>query len=242
MSRLLLFAVALLAACSSAYATLTPAPSAVLVDGTLNVAIAERDGVRLTVQADAWDGDRQVADAVQTVRVTIANHSDHSLRVRYEDFSLVASTGQRFAALPPFKVEGSLMQPMLADGYAPFGVAGFGYRGFLIAPYYARLYPGIPVFPSSRLFYEPGFYTTYHRSLTRSIRPTVQMLSLAMPEGVIEAGGQLSGFLYFEAVDARLDAVQFQADLSAVQSISTGVTEQRLGLFAVPLLVSRQVR
>jgi hypothetical protein len=39
------------------------------------------------------------------------------------------------------------------------------------------------------------------------------MLEKAIPEGVLESGGQLSGFVYFERLDKRLKRIEFKADL-----------------------------
>lgn len=42
--------------------------------------------------------------------------------------------------------------------------------------------------------------------------PTPEMLRRAVPEGMIEPGGELAGFLFLERIDPREDRVRFRAD------------------------------
>lgn len=226
-----------LMACASA--ALSPAPEARTVPGAAAVAVGEVDGVRVTVQADAWDGDYHVSNAVQPMRVTITNGSKMALRVRYGDFALVAANGHRHGALPPYRVEGDLLQPMMADTYAPIIAPAFGYRRFFIAPYFARLYPGVPAYIRGYPLYDPGYYAYYHQAFVQSIRPTVEMLGRAMPEGVIEADGQLSGFLYFERADPKWTSLTFRATLVAVRDGTSPKGGEVFGEISIPFTVTK---
>jgi hypothetical protein len=226
-----------LMACATA--ALSPAPEARTVSGATDVAVGEVDGVRVTVQADAWDGDYRVSNAVQPMRVTITNGSKLALRVRYGDFALVAANGHRHGALPPYRVEGDLLQPMMADAYTPIIAPAFGYRRFYIAPYFARLYPGVPAYVRGYPLYDPGYYAYYHQAFVQSIRPTVEMLGRAMPEGVIESEGQLSGFLYFERADPKWTSLTFRATLVAVRDGSAPRGGEVFGEISIPFTVTK---
>jgi hypothetical protein len=53
--------------------------------------------VTVTAQAEVWRG-ADIEDDVTPLRVTIQNDSDRPVRVRYSDFSLVGTRGDRYAA------------------------------------------------------------------------------------------------------------------------------------------------
>ena len=231
---------ALLALTACASASLSPAPEARTISGATNVAVGEVDGVRVTVQADAWDGDYHVSNAVQPMRVTITNSGKKALRVRYGDFALIAANGHRHGALPPYKVEGDLLQPMMANTYMPIITPAFGYRRFYIAPYFARLYPGVPAYVRGYPLYDPGYYAYYHQAFVQSIRPTVEMLGRAMPEGVIESDGQLSGFLYFERADPKWTSLTFRAMLVAVRDGAAPTGGEAFGEISIPFTVTKE--
>lgn len=227
---------ALLAGCAAA--VLTPGPTARTVPGAATLAFEDVAGVRMTVEANAWPGDRRVPNEVQPMRITIENRSPAVLRIRYGDFALVAANGRRYPALPPFRVEGELFSPMLAPGFAPIMAPGFSHRRFYVAPYFARLYPGVPVYASAYVFYDPGYYAFWYMDFTRAIRPSMEVLSLALPEGVLEPDGRVSGFLYFRTLDPNAGAATFRATLVAVRDgvpIGGGV----LGEVAIPFTVTR---
>jgi hypothetical protein len=228
------FLAALLAACAST--SLSPGPGALTMPGAPDIAAAHVDGVEVTVQANAWQGDRRVSAAVQTVRITINNNSDSPIRLRYSDFALVAPDGHKYAALPPFKVEGEIMNPVLAPGYGIIVTPRFYYRGFFVAPYYSRIYPGIPVYGRRYYFYDPFYYDYYYQNLVSAIRPTVEMLGLGLPEGVIQPGGSVTGFLYFEHVEPGVPEVSFRQNLVAVGSAARG--EASFGEISIPFTVT----
>jgi len=228
-----------LGACTTT--SLALAPGAPTVPGLENVAVSEVAGVSVRVQADDWQGDPAVERTVQPVRVTIDNDGTAPIRVRYGDFALVAPDGHRYAALPPFRIEGQLMSPMLADGYAPFYSPRFMYRGFYVAPYFARIYPGIPVYPGpASYFYDPFYYGFYYPDMLSAIRPTVEMLSLALPEGLIEPGGSVTGFLYFEHVSRNDPSVIFRQELVSVGEGEgpTGAAGAAFGEVSIPFMVT----
>lgn len=222
-------------ACASA--TLSPAPEARTMPGAASVVMAEVAGVRIAAQADAWQGSQSVLGQVQPIRITIDNHSSEHIRVRYGDFVLVTASGRRYPALPPFRIEGELMSPFLAVGFTPIASPRFSHRRFYVAPYFGSMYPGIPVYPRSYLLYDPGYYAFWYSDFARSVRPTIEVLSLAVPEGVIEPDGQLSGFLYFRPVDPDARSLTFRATVVAVHDGASTTGGRVLGEAVLPFTV-----
>lgn len=233
-----LFTVTVVTGCASA--VLLPAPTARTVGGASTIVVDEVDGVRVTVQADAWQGARSVLGHVQPMRVTIDNRSRSTIRIRYGDFALVTANGRRYAALPPFRVEGELLSPVLSVGFSPFPAPAFAYRRFYVAPYFAPLYPGIPAYRRSYLFYDPGYYAIWHTDFARAIRPSVEVLALALPEGVLEPDGQVSGFLYFRTLDPDAGSATFRASIVAVHDGVAVVGGTVLGDLSMPFVVEKR--
>ena len=62
--------------------------------------------VRVTADADAWQGIPAVIEYVTPIKVTIENQHTAPLRIGYDLFALVGSSGRHYAALPPYKIEG----------------------------------------------------------------------------------------------------------------------------------------
>jgi hypothetical protein len=218
--------------------TLTPAPSAATIPGEPNTVIDRVDGVSVTIESNAWNGSRGVLSAVEPIRVTISNQGSTPIRLRYSDFALVDPTGRRYAALPPYRVEGSLLNPFIPDGYAIIDMPRFVFRGFYVAPYYSRIYPGIPVYSLRYYFYDPFYYDYYYRDLTSSIRPTMEMLSLGLPEGVVDVGGYVTGFLYFQRVRPNVDSVTLRGTLVAVGVTDEAAGGARFGEISIPFMVT----
>ncbi len=205
---LLLLAAVALAGCA---ANLQPAPSSQAVAGLEKAAVSNVAGVRMVAQSGEWPGKVPIADEVTPVRVIIENSSGQPLRISYNLFALVAPAGQRFSALPPYRIEGSVAEPALAPGYGPIGAPGFGYSGFQVAPYYGGVYPGIA--PYGGPFYtDPFYYNNYYRRWRTVELPTTEMLQRVLPEGVLNSGGRADGYLYFEKVNGA-PRVAFRADL-----------------------------
>src|SRR5712691_10351275 len=190
---------------------LEPAAGAALVPGRQNVAEQSTSGVNLRVTGDAWKGDPQDLGTLFTpVRVTIENHSGKTLRVSYRDFTLAGASGFHYAAIPPMKARGTLGMRK-APSSPTLQPARWEHRGFMVAPHYSYLYPGLEPWPGV-FAYDPLWYDTiYSRWPER--RPPKDMLSEALPEGVVQDGGSVSGFVYFQSVTGRESAVQFEMNL-----------------------------
>ena len=198
------------AGCSAPGTQLDPAPSATTVGA--ETAVDRVGGVRMTAETGAWTGLARVQSVVTPIRVTITNGSQEPLRLRYNEFALVSPTGQRYAALPPYGVEGDVADPTLVDAYGPVTPA-FTYDRFRVAPYYASVYPTLTPY-SSPFYYDRPYYDRYYTVYRDIELPTREMVEQVLPEGVIDPGGRVSGFLYFERVDPDAPRVRFRADLT----------------------------
>lgn len=217
--RLFLIACALGAAgCTS---TLTPAPAANEISGRGEGATIASNGVRMTARADAWEGTPQTLHRhVTPMRVTIVNEGAVPVRIAYNQFRLVGDSGRRYSALPPFQIEGDARTALGAPLYPP---TGFGY-----APYVRPYYSSVPIYP-----FEPnvGYWNRYGSVMRTVDLPTTDMLRKALPEGVLQPGGEVTGFLYFEGVGPDVDRVQLRANF---RNPRTGSNVTRL---ATPFVV-----
>jgi len=178
--------------------TLRPAPEAQRVPGRELAAITENAGVSMVVEAGAWDARPKNLD-------------------------------RELTPLPPLKIEGTVTEradrPIL---YARYAIRPrFAHSGFYIAPWYAPYYVGMRPWAYSPWAYNPIYYDTYYPRWTVKL-PTADMLELAIPEGVIEPGGSLSGYLYFPQIDDDAKRLIFGAQLME------GRSGMRLGALEVP--------
>lgn len=138
--------------------------------------------------------------------VVIENGSSRRLGVRTSSFTLVAADGRHFAAVPPRQVSGVVSEPA---GWAYYPSWGFyGHRFYSYSPFYERY----PVFADVRL-------------------PTSDMIRQALPEEVVEPGGRISGFLYFEKVPRNADTVTLAAMLVDAD------TDAEFGTVRIPFVV-----
>lgn len=183
---------------------LEPAPQAQTVPGLEDAARRSVEHVSLIAKASAWPGPIAISDQVTPLQVRIQNDSERALLVRYVQFSLVDRSGRQYAALPPLEIEGSVKEPVQG---------AFGYRRFMGAPHYTGRYRHFPLH-AGPYPYDPFYYDTYHGYWAEFDLPTQEMIQRALPEGVLEPGGYVQGWLYFEKVsdDASSRAV-FRADL-----------------------------
>jgi hypothetical protein len=184
---------------------------------------ATQAGVRVEARADAWGwSPRRLEREVTPMLVKIRNDSSHELRVRYEEFALVDVTGRRWAALPPFDTEGSVREPV---------PAAYSSYGFHVAPYLSTHYPYASRYPGSFAF-NRSYYADYYPHFAEVQLPTTDMLTHALPEGVLDPGGRTAGFVYFERVeDPHDDEVAFHFDLVDAK------TQERFGRVEIPFML-----
>jgi hypothetical protein len=183
-------------------ATLNPAPSARQISDS--GAIAAAQGIRMIARADAWSGiPADLGNQITPLYVKIENNTAQPLYIRYNQFRLVSAEGRRFSALPPFQIDGTATVSV-ANPYFPS--AGFDY-----APYLSPYYPGATVYAGSWGLNAP-YWQRFGTIMPTVQLPTADMVQKALPEGVLQPGGQVSGFLYFEGVGPNTEWVQLRAN------------------------------
>jgi len=100
----------LLAACTT---NLKPAPEARTVSDGRPAALNEVACIRVTVMPDQWSGrPADLSNVAIPLRVSIENRSDQPLRIRYQEFRLVGPRSFTSTAIPPYKVEGTVIEPV----------------------------------------------------------------------------------------------------------------------------------
>lgn len=188
-TRSALAGLALLAAgCAT---TLAPAPGANRL--TERAAFAEKQGVRVVARAHAWYGiPASLPDELTPLLITVVNDSARPIRVEHENFVLSAGEGEgvAYAALEPSRIDRVVSET-------------------LVDPLYPA--PGSPAFAGTFVWPHPAYWNT-RAPVVRQVRlPTFDMLRQALPEGVLEPGGQATGFVYFE----RLHHGEYRVELQA---------------------------
>lgn len=223
----------LVAGCAASRPQLVPATGSERVSPGGTIARDSAAEVTVTVDPDAWRGSVQIANAVTPMHVRIENGSGHKLAILYRHFAMVGESGERFAALPPYEIRGTVAGAAPAHRYPPVDRLGFTYDGFHVAPFYRFMYPSLSVYNGHPFHFDPLYYDRHYPqwSRARTELPTPEMLRFALPEGVLEENGVLAGFLYFEAIDAMTSPVTFQADVVDI------VSDEKMATLSIPFVV-----
>ncbi|MEM7676546.1 MAG: hypothetical protein AAF449_11135, partial [Myxococcota bacterium] len=160
---------------------LYPAAGANLVkqeDGQTVGARVESAGIEVEVRPNAWVGVPTRLRRVTPLLITIENKNEDRIRLRYEEFVLMASDGRTFKALPPFHIRGAQSE------LDPFG---FPAGGWLVPPYRFGAFPwyqfGPGFYPYGGGVFAPGLIAPYWGANVRQHRlPTGDMIAKALPE------------------------------------------------------------
>ncbi len=186
------------------HAHLMPAPSAAVVPGAPGAAFSLASGVRCSADVAGWEGrPDDLPDTVTPVKVRLMNSSGKPLRVLYQEFALVGAEGRRYQPIPVLPLEPDASSPRLDPIYAA--------SKFFVSARYHDVYQGFDAWPQP-LERDDDFYTTQFRRWGDQ-RPSFSALRKALPEGVLDNGGVISGYLYFETPIRREGAVTFEAEL-----------------------------
>src|SRR3569833_2560538 len=190
MSRttLALLVAGLAAVIGCGHGRLVPLVAVLLVFGFFVVAFVVADGLRCTAESTAWEGrPGELPPSVMPIKVRIRNDSDKPVRVRYEDFALLGANGRRYRSLPlvPLQHGGtSAIRPIYAASK------------FFVAPLLHDVYPDLPVWANAL----PRDEALYDREYAKwgPSGPGRHVRREGLPEGVVDAGGSVTGFLFFE--------------------------------------------
>lgn len=226
--RRLLAAAAMLVAALTACAGQELRPAAEATPAALRgeAAVATDAGVQMAASTGAWQARPFDLETEMTpVLVEILNQSGRPLRVAYEAFQFNSQADGSYAALPPHSIQAEVVRPV------PGGRPYYSYMGFGGAPYLRGYYPGLGIY-SGPFAFSDRYYGTYAPlwSGYQSIElPTPDMLERALPEGVVEPGGRVGGFLYFQRIKGS-GPFAFNADLVDAR------TGERFGGIAIPFV------
>ena len=220
-------AAVVIAACSMRQEPdLAPAPSANSVSGMGIGAVDTASGVRVEVRSGAWDWNpRDLTTKITPLLVQLENTGTRSILVRYNKISLNGS-GHRYAAMPPYDVNGTLVESYtVRNSYYP-------YSRFTVAPYLRYYYPLMSPYDGP-FAYDALYYDPYLTAYRRVQLPTADMVQRALPEGILDPGGKVSGFIYFERVDDDIPEVSFNFDI-----VDIG-TNRQVGTASIPFVNRR---
>lgn len=210
--------------CSSAHRFI-PSSQVERASGDPSAAVVRRAGVTLIADAEGWSGPPAgVARVVTPIHVRILNDSDAPLAVRYLAFRLVSDLGREVRPLPPVAIDRS--RPLRTRA-AP-SLEGNRFR---LAPYYRDLLGDEVDYWTGGFHFDPYYYDEYLR--WRADLPTESMVERALPEGVIQPGGWVAGFLYFEGVEDEAAEVT----LHVVFDLPLG--DERVATLSVPFVDAR---
>jgi hypothetical protein len=168
-------------------------------------------GVRVSAAAGAWRG-APLAGRLWPVRITIDNESERPLRVGYRDFTLITEDGHRLPALPAFDLAGK-------DARIPKRYA-YPWSGFHLAPHLFTFYRGFwtGAWPFA---HDERAYESRYRTLRAEMAPSVEMQRHALPEGVLEPGGYITGTLYFSLPAPATTLTATLVDAASQESFGT---------------------
>jgi hypothetical protein len=183
---------------------LRPAKAASVVPGAPSYAACEVQGVRVAAGGTAWEGQpKDLGQRLTPVKVRIINHSGKALRVLYEDFELAGVRGRKYRPLPVVPIDHDARDQLRPS---------FSAVNFFVGPRYHDVYPSLPTW-ERQLPRDETFYDRQYGRWSDDL-PTREMKRMALPEGVLADGGQLTGFVYFEDATARESRVTFRAELA----------------------------
>lgn len=190
--------------------------------------ITDVGGVRVSASAQGWSGDPRTTEEVTPFRITIENDSDEYVRLDYRSFYLVDERGDYYRALPPFRYGGDPPGPRIvrADRLPKEWTS----RDFAVYPMYGRR-PGVDVY-DGRAPYDSEYYKTHARYWEGKDLPNEDILAKAVPEGVVEPGGMVEGWLFFEKVDPGTEG-----PLTLYADVINAHTGETLGQISIPFEV-----
>ena len=208
-----------LSACAD---TLRPAADAIPAAG--GGATASAADVSIVTMTPDFPGIVDIESAVTPMKVRITNNGSTPVRIRYADFKLADPSGGTYAALPLYKIDSTVTTSLPLSGYAPIGHPGFFYNRFRVAPYYAGLYPGMRWYRGGFGYAGPYGWDYYDRAFGQAEvqLPTDAMRKNVLPEGVLDPGGSLQGWLYFQHVSPSVKHVSFDATITSERGVALG--------------------
>ena len=170
------------------------------------------DSVQVTVSSDSWVGSPEVRNEVTPLKITVANNNENPIKITYDNMKLVSEDSTVFTALPIYNLIGTVNDVQLAPEHNVIVESEIDHDRFYIYPMYTRVYNNIPI-TDYKYFEDPSYYSQYYSEWNETGMPTAGMRNLALPEGILDNGGSISGFVYFQKVDADVESVELSMDI-----------------------------
>ncbi len=209
------------AACGSSW-RFVPASTVERATTRPGAGLVRRSGVTLVADPDGWPADPELADqGITAVHVRVLNDSDEPIAVRYRSFQLTSELGDARRPLPPLPME---RERPSARATLP-AVDALRFR---FAPYYVDLVGDSTLCWPGGMELDPYYYGSYERWPTDL--PSRAMVRAALPEGVLEPGGWLSGVLYFESMAPEARRVTLHV------ALDRPLGDQRVATVEVPFV------
>jgi hypothetical protein len=156
------------------------------------------------------------------LHVTVENASAVAIQIRYRYFTLTSQDGLQAPAVPPMSIQ--------RPGTNVIAVApGFRAHRFLLLRPYGPYYPAFPLWDGP-FDWDPFFYDQLYATWQPPL-PTPDMINQALPEGVLQPGGHVSGFLYFRKLRQSEGRVIFAHEVVDAE------TRQRIATIRIPLVL-----
>lgn len=194
---------AVVSAGCSHQAKFVPARAAKAIVGAESAAVSTVDGVRCSASAGSWPGlPRDLESDLRPMKVRFTNHSGQPIQILYQQFALVSPTGERYRPLP-------VVSPSQSPGDVPHLSPVYSSEGFFVAPRLKHVYANLRPW-SQPLDRDDAFYKSSFEDWPKEL-PTRDMARRGLPEGVLEDGGTISGYLYFPSGANQEDRVTFSA-------------------------------
>ncbi len=197
-------------------------PAADAIPAGKDGATANAAGVDIVTMTPDFPGMVDIQGAVTPMKIKITNNGNTPVRVRYADFKLTDPDGKSYAALPLYKIDSTVEVPTPLGAYDPIVRPGFFYHRFRVAPYYSGLYPGLPWYHGGFGYGGPYGWGYYDDAFRDVQLPTNAMRKNVLPEGVIDPGGSLEGWLYFQHVSPSVKHVDFDATVTSERGVQLG--------------------
>jgi hypothetical protein len=202
--------------CAGSNKPLQPAPNARAAPGMENAAMAYASGLKVTAQVDKWPEGGGKSNRVTPVHLVLENQGTTPVRIQYRDFSLVGANGQELAAIPPFEIRQGVVAPIAmhrGDAIEPAWSAS----GFEVARAYVPVYEQEQDMSTTQdpVDYDISYYNSYYSDWgaeeDSENAPSEDMLEHALPEGTLNTGGRLDGYLYFQKIGDNPERVTLRA-------------------------------
>lgn len=203
---------------------LAPAISAYPVGAAGTAAVDTVTGVRLQARAEAWTWMPDLAGKATPMLLNIENNGKAPVLVRLNKLRITGPSGQVYSGMPPYRLGSTVSEAWTVR--TPVYPA----TGFSVAPYLRYYYPTLTPYDGP-FAADSAYYNRYLPTFQRLELPSTDMIHRSLPEGVLEPGGKVSGFVYFEPISHEVMPL---LDLSF--EIVNPDTNQQIGKATIPFV------